>query len=256
MASLALTPIPVSAIEIIAHRGNACGYPENSLDAIASAWRLGVDGVEVDVRVSADGIAYLYHDEEFDGDPVAPLSYAEIVSRTAASAPRLDEVLTAAEFSGFLVVDLKETGMRIVDAVIESVRDSGVEPSRITIQTEDLEDLQILGDWFADIPLMYLVRLKAKWPFRRVQSAESILAEIRDTTIDGVSLKGRSYIDRDFIAKLRDAGYRVTMWTINKPSRAIYYQQIGVHGLITDNVSELQDALAIPVSATGCFTTK
>ncbi|UZD23903.1 glycerophosphodiester phosphodiesterase family protein [Algoriphagus halophytocola] len=51
---------------IVAHRAAHQNYPENSLEAIEEAIALGVDMVEIDVRVSSDGIVYLMHDQTID----------------------------------------------------------------------------------------------------------------------------------------------------------------------------------------------
>lgn len=47
---------------IVAHRGNAAQYRENSTAAIRSALQLGCKYVEVDVQISADGVPMLAHD--------------------------------------------------------------------------------------------------------------------------------------------------------------------------------------------------
>ncbi len=49
---------------VIAHRGDRQGGPENTLAAIESAIRLGVDGVEVDLRATHDGEVVLFHDDD------------------------------------------------------------------------------------------------------------------------------------------------------------------------------------------------
>jgi glycerophosphoryl diester phosphodiesterase len=46
----------------IAHRGGAALMPENSLVAFRNAIALGADGAELDVQLSADGVAVVYHD--------------------------------------------------------------------------------------------------------------------------------------------------------------------------------------------------
>ncbi len=46
----------------IAHRGGAALMPENSLAAFCNAIALGADGAELDVQLSADGVAVIYHD--------------------------------------------------------------------------------------------------------------------------------------------------------------------------------------------------
>ena len=40
---------------ILAHRGFHAGQPENTMGAFEAARKLGVDGIETDVRLSADG---------------------------------------------------------------------------------------------------------------------------------------------------------------------------------------------------------
>ena len=47
---------------IIGHRGAAGLAPENTLSAFARAWEIGVDGVELDVLLSADGEVVVHHD--------------------------------------------------------------------------------------------------------------------------------------------------------------------------------------------------
>ena len=47
---------------VVAHRGFAGAYPENTLPAIEAALRAGVAYVEFDVQLSADGIPMLLHD--------------------------------------------------------------------------------------------------------------------------------------------------------------------------------------------------
>ena len=45
-----------------AHRGDAVHYPEDSIEGIISAVRMGIDCIEVDVRVTKDGVPILLHD--------------------------------------------------------------------------------------------------------------------------------------------------------------------------------------------------
>jgi glycerophosphoryl diester phosphodiesterase len=48
---------------IIAHRGGALEAAENSMSALRKAAALSVDGIEVDVRATGDGLVVLHHDE-------------------------------------------------------------------------------------------------------------------------------------------------------------------------------------------------
>ncbi len=57
---------PAGLPEIVAHRGDAEHFPENTLPAIEAALRLGLRHVEFDVQVSADGVPYVIHDATLD----------------------------------------------------------------------------------------------------------------------------------------------------------------------------------------------
>lgn len=54
------------APEIVAHRGDAEHFPENSLPALEAAWRRGLRYAELDVQVSADGVPFVIHDATLD----------------------------------------------------------------------------------------------------------------------------------------------------------------------------------------------
>jgi glycerophosphoryl diester phosphodiesterase len=50
--------------EIIAHRGNAIEFPENTLQSLASAVELGVRHIEFDVQLTADKVPVVLHDAD------------------------------------------------------------------------------------------------------------------------------------------------------------------------------------------------
>lgn len=51
-------PVP----ELVAHRGNAADFPENTLPALQSALDAGIPWVELDVQLSADHVPFVIHD--------------------------------------------------------------------------------------------------------------------------------------------------------------------------------------------------
>jgi len=57
-----LAPVSPPPPRIVAHRGNAAEFPENTLPALRSALELGVSHVEFDVHLSADHVPVLLHD--------------------------------------------------------------------------------------------------------------------------------------------------------------------------------------------------
>ena len=99
------------------HRGQvvAGGPPENSLAAVAAALDQGADGVEVDVRVSADGVAVCSHDPDLGrlagvAALVRETAYAELARLPLAGGhriARLDEVAHLVRGRGQLIVEVK-----------------------------------------------------------------------------------------------------------------------------------------------------
>lgn len=53
-------------VVVVAHRGDWRNYPENSLPAIESVIRMGVDVVELDVKMTKDSVLVLCHDQTID----------------------------------------------------------------------------------------------------------------------------------------------------------------------------------------------
>lgn len=55
-----------SSVLVVAHRGDWRNFPENSLEAIDNAIKMGVDIVELDVQRTKDGVLILMHDPKLD----------------------------------------------------------------------------------------------------------------------------------------------------------------------------------------------
>ncbi|MCH8502878.1 MAG: glycerophosphodiester phosphodiesterase [Ectothiorhodospiraceae bacterium] len=55
---------PSPSVRLIAHRGYAAHYPENTLSAFRAAAEAGADAVEMDIQVCADGTPLVIHDQD------------------------------------------------------------------------------------------------------------------------------------------------------------------------------------------------
>lgn len=83
-------------MRLLAHRGYHADCPENTLDAFGSALKLGFEGIETDVRVSADSEPILYHDRVAkNGEPVAALTRKQLSDICGYTVPTLIEALNA-----------------------------------------------------------------------------------------------------------------------------------------------------------------
>ena len=124
--------------QLIAHRGYAKRYPENTLEGIAAAIKAGACFVEFDVQVTADGVPVLLHDNTVDrttdgtGDVHAmPL---EVVRALDAGAkqfvpqfqgeriPTLAEVIDLTKGRALLQIEIKQP--EIEEHVARAVREA------------------------------------------------------------------------------------------------------------------------------------
>lgn len=81
---------------LLAHRGYHASVPENTMAAFAAALAIGVDGIETDVRLSADGEAVIVHDRVTPrARAVAERTRREIEHDAGHPVPLLAEVLDA-----------------------------------------------------------------------------------------------------------------------------------------------------------------
>jgi glycerophosphoryl diester phosphodiesterase len=110
----------VGGVQIIGHRGHmrATGVTENSAAAVAAGLAAGADAVEVDVRLTADGVPVCVHDPDLGrlaGMPVevAGVTHRELddaLSACGARVDRLVDVADAARGRGGLIVEVKHEG--------------------------------------------------------------------------------------------------------------------------------------------------
>ena len=102
-------------IEVIGHRGAAGLEPENTLRSIQKAIDLGVDRVEIDVRVTKDGHLVVIHDETVDRTTnghgyVKDLTFNELRRLDAGKGeriPTLEEALRLTRGKVILQIELK-----------------------------------------------------------------------------------------------------------------------------------------------------
>jgi len=82
---------------VLAHRGHTSAHAvENTMDAFAAAVSLGVDGIETDVRLTADRQLVLVHDRNTpDGHPVCRLSLHELRTHLGVAVPTVQDAIDA-----------------------------------------------------------------------------------------------------------------------------------------------------------------
>jgi len=234
--------VTAAVTAIFAHRGCTAGCAENTLEAFAEAKRLGADGVELDVRLTADGALAVHHDPVVDGlGPVADLTVPDLPPHI----PLLADALAVCEG---LVVDVEikndpsqpghDPGEAVAALTAMAIAEAGW-TERVIVSSFQVSTLRAVQA--ADSRL----RLGALWTLFADADASMALAvdEGWYAVHPFVTAASSALIER-----AHGAGLAVNVWTVNSTQDLTVLMELGVDGVITDRLS---DALAIVSGSRG-----
>lgn len=221
---------------VYGHRGSS-GAPENTLASFEKAALDGADGIELDVRLSADGELVVVHDAAFDRVThgrdhrrVAELPYEEIRRIDVGAgeyAPRLSEVLGLARARHLRVnVEIKHgvpQRLRLAHAVARQL--STIDPFLpIIVSSFDPFILATFATLLPRMPRALLVH-RSKW--------STLALETGKAWRDGLHVE-RTLTRDETMKRLMRRGLLVNVWTVNDVREAIDLAAIGIDGIITD----------------------
>jgi glycerophosphoryl diester phosphodiesterase len=252
------TPPPL----VIAHRGASVDAPEHTLAAYRAALEQGADGLECDVRLTADGHLVCVHDRRVDRTTdgrgvVSTLELADLKTLDFAARhggwqdledpeqPDQDrsQVLTLETLLG-LVVDLG----RRVDLTIETkhpTRYAGLVERRLVdllrrhglAAPRGAERARVAVMSFSWLGLRRVRSLAPRLP--TVLLMDRVPLRFRDGTLPvGVGVAGPSIqIVRShprYVRRVQQHGHRVYVWTVNDAADVRRCRDAGVDAVITD----------------------
>lgn len=219
----------------ISHRGDTQAFRENTIPALESAWKAGVDMVELDVRVLGDRTVVLFHDAAIENRTLDSLSYAELQVLTPGyDVPTLADALAAGSPDQTLLIDLKDSGTAFVEPLVEVLRDKQATWPKLLLQSPHLPILVRLAQEFEGSTLFYLAKFKQKSRLWRRPDAKALASMLAENGVHGVTAKDRWFINRHFIAPFHEKGITFYVWTVNTARRVRHYRACGADGIITD----------------------
>jgi glycerophosphoryl diester phosphodiesterase len=253
LASFACAAAPMAggpATRVAAHRGGAGLWPENSLLAFRQALALGVDALEFDLHMTADGEVVVLHDPTLERTTtgagrvrdlkLADLAGARLKARdgtvTDELIPTFAQVLDlASKGSAELLPEIKVDANRqrydgIEDKVLALVRARGLS-ARTTIQAFQPETIRRLRELEPKARTMLLVA-RGDVERDRARPAEAV-RRARDLGATDLGMNHR-LIDADVMAAARADGIRVSAWTVNDEADVRRMIDLGVDVVISD----------------------
>ncbi|MFC6157802.1 glycerophosphodiester phosphodiesterase [Kribbella sp. NPDC058693] len=265
---------------VVAHRGASEVNPEHTLAAYRRAIEVGADGLECDVRLTADGHLVCVHDRRIDRTSngrgvLSTMSLAELEAYDWGSWKRpwadLDDEAD--------LPDLDELKVLTLDTLLATVRDAG-RPVELAIETKHptryaglverrlIEALDRYG-WArpklgSESPVrvmsfswLSLRRMRTAAPaLRTVLLMDRIPLRFRDGSLPtGVSYAGPSLeivtAHPEYVDRAQKHGHQVHVWTVNAEEDLRRCRELGVDVVISDRPDVALRVLAEPPEEVG-----
>ena len=215
-------------VRVIGHRGAAGLEPENTLRSVRRAILLGVDEVEIDIRVSKDGFPVVIHDETVnrttDGHGyVKDLTLDEIQKLDAGEGehiPTLSEILDLTQGRVILQIELKVP--EALKPVMEVVKRRNAEED--VVITSFIH--RLLADAYQINP-----RVATGAIFSRVQ--EGAFKRVVGVHAEWVYVNHRN-VDAELVREAHDMGLMFGVWTVDQVDDMRRMVELGVDAIGTN----------------------
>ena len=238
---------------VYAHRGGAALAPENTIPAFDRGMAEGADGLEMDVRLSRDGVPVVHHDAMLERTtdargPVSALTAEELAAVDAGhkfaggagafpfrgqgiGVPGLEEVVH--RYPGAqLIIEMKDDSEELAEAIVEILRAARAFERTILASFHSrpvLEARRLSAD----------VRTGASQPEARAALYAAWCGmSPRKPKYVGFQVPEKAgrlrIVSPRFVRAVTRAGLSVAVWTVNEEPDMRRLLDWGVSGLITD----------------------
>ena len=225
---------------VIGHRGAPAVASENTLDAFRAAVALGADGVELDVRRTAGPDLAVSHDEALpDGRALREMARADWPPALC----DLPAALDACAGLDIVNVEIKnwptdgdfDEALAIVDGVVAILADRpATERSAVLVSCFHLPTVDRVRALAPD--------LATAWLCLGFADVDADLARVAEGGHAAVH-PHHSSVDAGLVAKAHGLGLALNTWTCDLPDRIRWLAEVGVDGIVTNEVEAALAAL-------------
>ena len=204
---------------LLGHRGarGVKSIPENTLASFDQALADGCDGFEFDVRLTEDEEAVICHDPKTAG-----MDISRATAKQVSQLPRLRDVLQRYRDS-FLDIELKVKGLERItlDLFLRHKPRGGFVVS--SFMPGALKSVRALD---ATVPLGLICESKTQLRYWSELPVQYVIAH-------------EELVEVELVRKIKGAGKKVLVWTVNDPADMLRFAQYGVDGIISDDTGLL-----------------
>jgi len=229
---------------VIGHRGAASYAPENTIEGIHTAADVGVEWVELDIKLTKDDVPIIFHDDEVDrttngSGKIAEMTYNELKDLEAGS-------WFSDGFTGIKIPTLEES----IDALI--TRDLGLnleikpcegrEKDTAEVALDMLSQMwddhdRLLISSFDHIALEAARDVANDWSRGLLLGGEELLPNW-DEVADYLDVKtinvAKNLVTEELIESILEKEFTPLIFTVNDPIDARIFQAMGVQTLFSD----------------------
>ena len=216
---------------VIAHRGASSDFSENTLNAFAGAIAQRADGVELDVRRTADGLLALSHDDTLtDGRVVVETAFADLPDHVTDLAHALDVCAPLAVVNTEIKnwpddKDFDPAEQLAADVVALLTARGELDDGRHLISCFHLPTVDRVHDLAPGLATAWLLGL----------------VEDPGALIDKAAERGHvavhphhAFVNEALISHAHAAGLAVNTWTCDDPDRIRWFADLGVDAVVTN----------------------
>ena len=231
--------------QVIGHRGASRAERENTLEAFHAAVAQGADGVELDIRRTADGALAVHHDAHLpDGRPIVATTWADMPEHV----PDLSSALDACAGLDTVNVEVKnwpdevdfDPSLAIVDRVVDVLlARPATERAALLVSGYHLPTVDRVRAAAPELATGWLVIGPGIGPEGAplaTDGGDPIAATIA-TVADGghrALHPHHAFVNPELVGAAHAAGVEVITWPADEPERIQWLADTGVDAVITN----------------------
>ncbi len=220
---------------VIAHRGVADNFRENTLDSFSAAIDAGADMIEFDLRKIRTGEMIAFHDSQLDGTDLSALDRKQITDSTGAEPALFSDILKLCVGRVMLDIELKEDGY--ISEVVEGIKAASAE-DRVIVTSFLPDAIAQVKRFVPSIKTGLLVGVGSPKPYLRTRIKELYPVELARSISADYIAPHYTLAKLGVIKRSSAAGIPCLVWTVNteKEIRRLAADS-RVAGIITDKTA-------------------
>lgn len=238
----------------ISHRGESYDAPENTVPSFRLSLERKTDGMECDIYFTNDGKVVCNHDGD-TGRVSGGFLKALVTESSYAGLQMVDVWNGKAGFEGTRIplftdtlpylgpgreyyVEIKKGDVNMVPELIRIIDNSGIPKEQFTMICFGDEVVKCYKEAAPERKALLLVGGEP------APDTEAVIARLQACHADGVDIRCSSNIDEAYVAKLRQAGFYIAVWTVDTPELARKFLDLKVDSITSNRAAWLMRMFA------------